>query len=314
MRRELPLVVMYHGVARSSPRPGKFLDLESFDRHMDAIQAAYNVVPLADIESWISQRKQLPRRPLAITFDDAYANLLGHALPELARRGIPATVFSSSAGLTDPPQPYWFDEVDVRLSGFSERSQPLLIGGRAFDPALHGDTQRSLRAIRQHLKAIPKAQRDAAIHRLREDFPVPPGAFEDFRAMSPEELRRVAAMGFDVGGHTVSHVVLASEPYPTQREEIVSNFEAIRDATGGRGPAHFAYPNGKRDDYDAGTIRILRETGYRVAVTTEEGFVLRNSDPYRVPRISAGFFAKYGTEHPIEAVPLRVELAGRLAR
>ena len=34
----------------------------------------------------------------------------------------------------------------------------------------------------------------------------------------------------------------------------------------------FAYPNGKMEDIDAGTIRALRESGYSAAVTSIPGF------------------------------------------
>lgn len=289
-RGNRPLVVMYHGVAPASPAPGKFVPPEALHAQLDGLAARFRVVRLAEVGAWVEGRATLPRHAAAITFDDAYANLLDHALPELARRGLPATVFASSVGLPGGEGLYWFDEADLRLAGRPD-------GG----------------ALREELKAMTRERRQSALERVREDSTLAPEAGAPYRVMGPDDLRRVAAMGFEVGGHTASHVLLSREDEGVQREEIVSNLAAIREATGVP-PTQFAYPNGKRADFTETTVRILREAGCRLAVTTEEGFPARGSDPFRIPRISAGFLGHYGTGDALRALPLRVDLAARRAR
>lgn len=300
IRAGSPLVVMYHGISAVSPYPGKFTSPAVFRQHLDGIERLYTVVSLADVAEWIAGRVELPDHALAITFDDAYANLLDEAIPELARRGYAATIFASSLGFGNGSGIYWFDELDVRLASRPDPSAPARMGDRDLDPA----------EIRRHLKSLPKEERDAEMVHLRERHPVPDAAFDPYRVMCAADLRRVAAMGFDVGGHTASHVILGREDEASQREEVISNHAAIGDATG-HPPALFAYPNGRRGDIGAATRRIVREAGYRLAVTTEEGFVGRDTDPFLVPRISAGFFGHYGMGRHLEGLPLRVEIAAR---
>jgi peptidoglycan/xylan/chitin deacetylase (PgdA/CDA1 family) len=52
----------------------------------------------------------LPRREVALTFDDGFASVHEHALPVLARHGLPATVFLVARTLVDPDSPVdWVD-------------------------------------------------------------------------------------------------------------------------------------------------------------------------------------------------------------
>jgi peptidoglycan/xylan/chitin deacetylase (PgdA/CDA1 family) len=63
----------------------------------------FNGVTVRDIVAWQNELRPLPPRPVAFTFDDAYGSILEHALPVLADRGWPCTVYvvSSCVGKTN---------------------------------------------------------------------------------------------------------------------------------------------------------------------------------------------------------------------
>jgi peptidoglycan/xylan/chitin deacetylase (PgdA/CDA1 family) len=88
-------VLAYHTVGRYDALlpSGIGLSPEAFAAHLDHL--AGRVVPL---------EAALAGRGIAITFDDGYADNLAHAVPELARRGMPATFFVT-AGLVDGRMP-----------------------------------------------------------------------------------------------------------------------------------------------------------------------------------------------------------------
>jgi len=100
-------ILCYHSVdpAWESPlavRP------EEFEAHCGWLARHRTVVPLARAVSHMSPSGRLPRGWTVITFDDGFTGVLDHALPVLARHGLPATVFLVAATLTDDGlEPHW---------------------------------------------------------------------------------------------------------------------------------------------------------------------------------------------------------------
>lgn len=88
--------------------------------------------------------------------------------------------------------------------------------------------------------------------------------------MTLGELRELAAQGIQVGGHTVSHPHLSRLSEAEQRREIVGCKAAIEDALG-RPVTSFAYPYGSRADYTPETVRLVREAGFKLAVSNRYG-------------------------------------------
>lgn len=106
----------------------------------------YHSVPKEKRSSFAKQMDELARRAkpvradvpvpnlagehyVSVTFDDAYQNVLDTALPELAKRGIPATVFVVSGALGGVPS--WED--------YSSNTDPAM-----YDPILTEDQLRKL--------------------------------------------------------------------------------------------------------------------------------------------------------------------------
>lgn len=55
--------------------------------------AGFTFVTLDDCADWLEGRRELPRRAVAITFDDGYESVASRAVPFLAGLSIPCTVF-----------------------------------------------------------------------------------------------------------------------------------------------------------------------------------------------------------------------------
>ena len=91
-------VVLYHHIADHEDDLtrglGVTLPPDVFAMHLDHYQSHYNVV---DLDSVLS--RDLPERPLLITFDDAYRSVVDLAMPMLAERSMPAVLFANTAPL-----------------------------------------------------------------------------------------------------------------------------------------------------------------------------------------------------------------------
>jgi peptidoglycan/xylan/chitin deacetylase (PgdA/CDA1 family) len=86
------LIVTYHAI--ESPASPVCCPPSQFEADMTALlDAGFSFVSLDDVADWLSGSKALPPRAVAVTFDDGYQSVVTHALPVLARLGLPAAVF-----------------------------------------------------------------------------------------------------------------------------------------------------------------------------------------------------------------------------
>lgn len=68
-----------------------------FDLQIDYLRENYTIVSLEEIAACIRNAKKLPRKAVAITFDDGYEDCYLNAYPYLRDHDLPATVFVSTA-------------------------------------------------------------------------------------------------------------------------------------------------------------------------------------------------------------------------
>lgn len=85
-------ILAYHST--SSSNTDIAIASEDFERHLSYLKSCgHEFVPLADIVEWRAGNKQLPRKSVALTFDDGYADFETAALPILQKYAAPATLF-----------------------------------------------------------------------------------------------------------------------------------------------------------------------------------------------------------------------------
>jgi peptidoglycan/xylan/chitin deacetylase (PgdA/CDA1 family) len=94
----VPVIIMYHSIGREAALDGYGEKLnvrpEAFARQMKFLdEGGYRVIPLADFVRKIKRGEKIPRKTIAITFDDGLRNNFRHAYPVLKRRNFPATIF-----------------------------------------------------------------------------------------------------------------------------------------------------------------------------------------------------------------------------
>lgn len=100
MSRTVPILA-YHKVDRESPTRF-WVSTKSFDLQMEALRKlGFESVSLNDL--WLCSRgsRDLPGKPVCITFDDGYENFFTRAFPILKRHGFTATVFLPTAFIGD---------------------------------------------------------------------------------------------------------------------------------------------------------------------------------------------------------------------
>ena len=81
----------------------------------------------------------------------------------------------------------------------------------------------------------------------------------------------------------MTHPRLSNLPEEEQRHEIVESKKQLEKLLG-REVQVFAYPFGKKTDYNMTAARICREAGYNKAAAAFPGEAHRWTDPYQIPR------------------------------
>lgn len=88
-------VLCYHSV--SDDNIPTSVSKENFEKQIDFLKKKnYYFASLGDIADYAEGKKRLPKKTVALTFDDGYGSLFENALPVLDKYKIPATVFMIS--------------------------------------------------------------------------------------------------------------------------------------------------------------------------------------------------------------------------
>jgi peptidoglycan/xylan/chitin deacetylase (PgdA/CDA1 family) len=273
-------ILTYHRVNDDGDPFFPSLPTEVFERHMAWIARHYRVLPVEALVDRLNE-DTLPSNALAITFDDGYRDNLTHAAPILARYRLPATIFLTT-GLIGSDSLSWFDRLAI---AFKTTPAPWYSAPGGQTVRLAGEPERldALARALDHLKRLPEPdfQRGLAEVIGALGVAVPPSRKN--LMLTWDDARALAGLGFSIGAHTVNHPILSRISAERARDEIVESRAAIESAMG-RPPRAFAYPNGGREDYTAGVVRLVQDAGFTCAVTTRFGLNTRDTSPYELRR------------------------------
>ena len=297
--RKASLIFVYHRVAEPLVDPWALcVSPERFAEQLALLQRIADPVALDVIVGAHSDR-DLPNRPIAITFDDGYFDNLIHAKPILESLHVPATVFVTT-GFLDSAGEVWSDEL-ARLILISEED-PLRLARLvnlhpdydmefpddrnhwyAWEPAREL-RQWIYRRLHDRLLHATEQSRTELLERVRRWCGQRPKEVERARFLTSAELTQLASSRWiEIGAHSVTHPVL-SELEPTQqRHEISASKQALEMLTG-KPVQSFAYPYGKKNHFNADTIDAVQSAGFRCGCVNYGRLVTRKTSRWALPR------------------------------
>lgn len=107
-------------------------------------------------------------------------------------------------------------------------------------------------------------------------------------SLNLEDLKIIAREGFTIGGHTLNHTNLAIlRDSEKLRYEIAEDKNKLEKLTRSK-IDYFAYPSGAIENPETNITELLKELGYKAAVTTASGFNIVGSNPYHLYRELTG--------------------------
>jgi peptidoglycan/xylan/chitin deacetylase (PgdA/CDA1 family) len=278
-----------------------------FRRQLERLARRYRILGLEEIGRLIAGEgeEEWPSASLALTFDDGYADNVELALPELQAVGVPASVFVTTGPLRGG-DPLWTAELALLLR--KSRRREVESGGEIHSLADAEASWKTRRRLTRDWAVLPPREVAGRIRDLASALEVEYGQARGV-IMDVVAARRWEEAGMTVGGHTVNHPNLAYQEEPVLREELEGSLRDLRESLA-RPVAAMAYPNcGALPRHHAPEVSLAAErAGFRLAVTSNSGFVRPGAEPLALPRIGVTrrLWSAELLETEIERVRLRV--------
>jgi len=302
-------VLMYHRVAELESDVWELaVSPANFEQHLQVLQQTGLVLKANELVSRLAQHA-LPRRSIAITFDDGYGDNYQIARELLLNYKLPATFFITT-GKTEQTSEFWWDELEA-IFLLMEHLPPVLrffIGTDVIEGELHSEQHLTPLLRQQHrqwkasseappsqraalyykvwqrLKYLPFVAQQQALQQLRDWAGQPAAARSTYQAMTATQVQAMSQNSlFSVGNHTVTHPALSSLPLAEQRIELVNSQQVLHQL--GSPAQLLAYPYG---DYASETSALAAELGFQAAFTTDANSLTEQSALHQLGRFQVG--------------------------
>jgi peptidoglycan/xylan/chitin deacetylase (PgdA/CDA1 family) len=261
------LILCWHGISLEDEhqwRPHLYITPEQFRARLTELaEGGYHVFPLGEgLERM--QRRELPPRSVALTFDDGFFDFTVMASPVLEEFGYPATVYLTTfyVGHQQPVFPLIVSYLSWKATGDGDARR--IVATAAVERWSTGDEDRYVRQLADEYGLdLDGILRKRLLH-----------------LMTAEEVAALSSAGsIRFEGHTHRH---RTPPDPELiRRELRDNHARIESITGRR-PVHFCYPSGVfRREY----FPVLAEEGVLSATTCESGLAAPSHHRYLLPRL-----------------------------
>lgn len=280
-RSRLTILVFHRVLARPDPLGPDLPVAAEFEARMRWVKTWFNVLPLSEATDRLF-KGTLPKRALAITFDDGYADNEELAAPILKKLGLTATFFIATGFLEGGCM--WNDRITEAIRGYEADAIDLTPAGlTTYSLATEAVRLESISSVLTAIKNIETVRRQATTDAIVK---LSGATHSPLLMMRPGQVRNLRALGMDVGAHTVTHPILtrlsASDAFAEMRD---SKTELERIV--GVPVCLFAYPNGvPGQDYVVEHAAMARECGFSAAVSTAWGAASMQSNRFQLPRFT----------------------------
>ena len=281
-------ILLYHRVANVSSDPQMLcVTPDKFYDQMKFLKKKYNIISLRSINQLLKSHK-IPRNSIVITFDDGYQDNLKNAIPILEQNNIPATFFITSGYIGENKE--FYQEVLNRIF-FLENKIPNTLNIKVNNiehkySELEQKNQKkaAYTALHKALRSEKSDTRESIIKELIDWSGACQKPLNDYKNLTISEVKKIAQNNlFEIGAHSVNHLILSGLDGEKQREEIGNSkihLEKIID----KDITSFAYPYGTIDSYNKQSVEILREHDFKLGCSNYSGLIAPNTSRYELPR------------------------------
>lgn len=289
MENDKLTVVMYHYVRdlKYSRYPNiKGLDIALFKEQIAYLKKHYHFVTAEEVINAYSNKIQLPKHSVLLTFDDAYSDHFANVFPLLEKEKIQGAFYPPVKAvmehtvldvnkihfiLASTPEErisVLLDEIRLLLDKYREEYN-LLSFDEYFNELAVANRFDTKEVI--FVKRLLQVKLDERLRKIMTDIlfrkivGMDEAAFSRELYMSMDQIRCMVDCGMHIGSHGYDHYWLGSLPKVKQEFEIKKSIDFIISVGGDINNWSICYPYG---DYNGDTIGLLKENGCKLGLTT----------------------------------------------
>lgn len=228
------------------------------------------------------------RGVFCVTLDDGYRDNERFAAPVFRKHGVPYTIFVTP-GLVERTRTMWWETAEALVRSHTSFRFDF---GSGVEEVRSRSTAEKWLAFEKLAAFVERTDEDAAvaaIERAAENCGVDARKIVDDEIMTADELKRLSASDglVALGAHTLTHPNLARVGAARLEHELRQSALEVASYCG-RLPRALAYPYGGRRAVGPRESAAARDSGYRVAVTTQPGVLgpATADDLTLLPRVS----------------------------
>jgi peptidoglycan/xylan/chitin deacetylase (PgdA/CDA1 family) len=285
------VILMYHSVLDHPEQNAHTIGVTNthstanFRWQMEHLARNYTPVNVSELLQFLEGRKPMPRRAVAVTFDDGYADSFEVAAPVLNSLGIRAA-FYLTVDCIERGRPPWATRLRY---AFSTTERDRWADDKQGRYPLGDASQRRAAYLAACGLCAPltgKAQEEA-VHAIERELDVEPFVAKDRLMMTWDQVRKLSKAGHTIGSHTMTHPNVAYLGDDDLDFELAESKRKL-DVELGAPVVHFAYPGAALEPiWTDRTLAKCKEVGYSTAVTTTSGVVRGHDNPLCLRRLGA---------------------------
>lgn len=256
---------------------------------MRLLRNDFHPVTLDDIADWLEGKTNLPRRAVAVTFDDGFADNFHVAAPIMEEFDIRGAFYLTAGSILRQKLPwfcrlfYLFHRAAVEKLRLTDSET-----GRTWNLGDPRENREAFVCYNYPCAPLDEEEQGRYVEKLEAWFGYALDETRSPRMMTIDEARTLADRGHIIGNHSFSHGNLAHIPASALHHEIVEAHEILERELG-RPVRHFSYPHPCLDpQWNEATRELTEKLGYRTAVLTRQGIAIRSTPPLLIPRVMIG--------------------------
>ncbi|MGA2315994.1 MAG: polysaccharide deacetylase family protein [Thermodesulfobacteriota bacterium] len=290
------IILLYHRITNNNSKyhnkeRAMHHHIKHLERELPYFKKNYQILTLDEVIQGLKSGVGFRRPSVAITFDDGYLDNYTLAYPVLKKYGVPATIYLAT-DFIGTSQRIWTDQIEFMLLGARKDQFSLhrLFGDKELRIKTKEEKEQVSNKITEALKKRPDAERTEILCELFKTLEINSNHGKDCEErimLNWDEVRKMAKNGITIGSHSHTHPILSRMPIQKAKEEILESKKIIEENLSIK-VKHFAFPNGKQDDFNEELKDYCQEVGFESVASVIYGTnYASNESNFVLKRISA---------------------------